>query len=176
MAGNAAKAKPAETPQQTEGLTPADLLTLYWNYYALHAGQRMKILEIYVGFMTPLLGAYAATFRTHPRIAMAAAFAVAGISFICFHLDTRIQNLMHICRIALRKLEDQQLGIAQSELKLFSEIKRMESEDRKGKNKKSKYTPHVKGSFHTILRICYVITSFGGLGVFAIHLCLILWG
>lgn len=133
--------------KQNADITTSDLLNLYWNYYEFHAGQRMRILELYIGFMTGLFGAYFAVQNINPRLATAAACAISAFSFIFYQLDVRTTNLLHACRLSIRKLEETCSGYYDDTLKMFTQVK----------NNESGFT------FSCMLRFCYDATFIAGI-------------
>ena len=50
----------------------------------------------------------------------------AYIAFVCYLLDLRTTNLLHDCRVAIRKLESEHMNEYADEYKLFSNIKKNE--------------------------------------------------
>ena len=85
---------------------PGELLELYWNYYALHAEQRMKILELFIAIETVLFGVVASEFTGGNFSDRIIGLAVSIVALLCFWLDKRTTNLLHQCRVAMRALEN----------------------------------------------------------------------
>ena len=105
---------------------PGELLELYWNYYALHAEQRMKILELFIAIETVLFGVVASEFTGGNFSDRIIGLAVSIVALLCFWLDKRTTNLLHQCRVAMRALENDYMSGYPNDFKLFSNIKHNE--------------------------------------------------
>ena len=109
-------------------IEPGELLELYWNYYQLHAEQRMKILEFFIGIETILFGVIASEIPGGNFSDRIIALAISAIALICFLLDKRTTDLLHHCRIAIRSLEHDYMNRYPDNFKLFSKIKHKEGQ------------------------------------------------
>lgn len=116
---------PAISPNH-DNVEISDLLNLYWNYYELHANQRMKILELFIAIETVLFGVVATAISNNDFSDRIISLAISLIAFICFLLDKRTTDLIHQCRMAIRAIEDDYMNSYKDGFKLFSEIKKKE--------------------------------------------------
>lgn len=107
-------------------IEPAELLTLYWNYYQLHAEQRMKITELFIAVETVLFSVYAAMFGKNLSLSIIISIAIFIIGMICFFLDIRSTTLLHECRIAIRELESRFMPNYSQNMRLFTCVKNNE--------------------------------------------------
>jgi len=100
-----------------------DLLSLYWNYYELHANQRMKVLELFIGIETVLFGVLATELSNNNFFKIIISLSISLIAFLCFLLDKRTTDLLHQCRVAIRSIENNYMNNYPDDLKLFFSIK-----------------------------------------------------
>lgn len=110
----------------SRNLEPSELLNLYWNYYQLHAEQRMKITELFITVETILFGVYAAMFGKNLSLTLIISIAVLVIGLICYFLDVRSTMLLHDCRIAIRELESRFMPNYSQNMRLFTCVKNHE--------------------------------------------------
>ena len=100
-----------------------DLLSLYWNYYELHANQRMKVLELFIGVETVLFGVFATGLSNSIFFERIISLSISLIGLLCFLLNKRTTDLLHQCRVAIRTIENNYMRNYSNDLKLFSKIK-----------------------------------------------------
>lgn len=131
----------------SRNIEPAELLTLYWNYYQLHAEQRMKITELFIAVETVLFSVYAAMFGQNLSLSIIISIAIFIIGMICFFLDIRSTALLHECRIAIRELESRFMPNYSQNMRLFTCVKNNE------------------GIIHfaKLIRSCYLSVSLAGI-------------
>lgn len=131
----------------SRNLEPSELLTLYWNYYQLHAEQRMKITELFIAVETILFSVYAATFGQSLSLALIISIAIFIIGMICYFLDVRSTMLLHDCRIAIRELESRFMPNYSQNMRLFTCVKNHEGLIR----------------FSKLIRGCYLSVGLAGI-------------
>lgn len=139
-------------PSNSRNLEPSELLNLYWNYYQLHADQRMKITELFITVETVLFGVFAAMFGKNLSLMLIISIAVFIIGLICYFLDVRSTMLLHDCRVAIREIENRFMPNYSQNMKLFTCVKKHE-----GLIKYSK-----------IIRSCYLSVSLAGIAMIII--------
>ena len=105
-----AMSEPAPPPQHRGVLSEsgAEEQTYAWNWFALHAGQRMQLVNFWLIAVAFLVAAYvqATTEKLVPvAVGVCAAGAAASIAFAL--LDERTRHLVQVAEAALRDLEDE---------------------------------------------------------------------
>ena len=88
--------------------TPRDLKEHVWNYFQLHAGQRMSIFNFFVVMSTLLTTALATSFTgkfNYPSIGIISGIGLVVIAFIFWKLDQRIRFLIKLAETALTAIE-----------------------------------------------------------------------
>ena len=136
-------------------IEPSELLELYWNYYELHAEQRMKILELFIAIETVLFGVFASEIPGGSFSDRIIALAISAIALLCFLLDKRTTNLLHQCRVAMRALENDYMSGYPDDFKLFSKVKHSEG----------------KLNYSKIIRNIYLFVSLIGAVIIIISFC-----
>ena len=109
-----------------KNIEPSELLSLYWNFFQLHSEQRMKIVELFITVETILFGVFAVQFGKNLFLSIIISAAVSLIALIFIRLDIRATNLLHDCRIAIRKTENKYMAEYPQEIRLFNNIKKNE--------------------------------------------------
>jgi hypothetical protein len=87
----------------TQSLT--ELRQYAWNYFSLHADQRMKTFNFYIVLCGALVAGMIAT--RHSAIGAMLAYLIGFVSFIFWKMDQRIRQLVKHGENALKHLEDQ---------------------------------------------------------------------
>lgn len=129
-----------------KNIEPSELLSLYWNYYQLHAELRMKILELFITVETILFGVLAVQFGKNFYLTIIISVAISIIALVCFLLDIRSTTLLHHCRVAIRETEDKYMNSYPEKLKLFTNIKKHEN----------------LIQFSKLIRSCYIALGIAG--------------
>ena len=83
-------------------------LTYAWNYFAVHAEQRMHLFNFFVGLAVVLTGAVVGTFHKDfkmPEMGVVLGLGLAVVSFIFWKLDQRVGYLVKLAELALAELE-----------------------------------------------------------------------
>lgn len=77
-----------------------------WQWFSLHAHQRMQSVYYFIVVAAFLFGAYIHAFNAEkPPLALGISFLGGFISFIFFRLENRVRNLIHASEEALIPLE-----------------------------------------------------------------------
>ena len=118
----------SEYVQQNEmnSVEAKDWLELYWNYFQLHAGQRMKLLEFYLLLITVLFGALYTVHFTKTttgcalEIIICIGITMISVAFLC--LDYRTAQLVKYAEEAFRSTENNLINDDEESIKsrLFS--------------------------------------------------------
>ena len=90
-------------------LTHKDVYGFVWEYFKLHAGQRMSLLKFYISLCSLLVGALAATFEPGfdaPTVGCALGLLLVVVSFTFWSLDRRTSRLNHVAEETLANLEE----------------------------------------------------------------------
>lgn len=77
-----------------------------WNYFSLHAGQRMQAVNFFLVAASFLVGAYVAAMGGN-RPGLAAGISTVGAisSFVFFRIERRVRGLLHVAEAALLPIE-----------------------------------------------------------------------
>ncbi len=81
-----------------------------WNYFELHAEQRLKAFQFYISLSTALVGGFVILIRYNNTSKWMAVLGMllAFLSFIFWKLDERTKSLVHNAEEALKYLDGQQ--------------------------------------------------------------------
>lgn len=84
----------------------SDAQAYAWNWFALHAGQRLQLVNFWLVSVAFLVAAFVQAYSNH-MAAIAVGVSVAGfVSSIAFmRLDVRTRQLVHVAEAALRYFE-----------------------------------------------------------------------
>jgi len=150
--------------------TRSELRTYAWNYFSLHATQRLTTFNFYLVISTLLTGGLASAIKQeYGNLWIAVVVGLLmGIFSIVFHkLDVRNRELVKNAERALRSLDDQMgledKGGIPNELKLVARDD-YEVEDAEKKQKKNGFWP---SQLHLRYLHCfnYVFLTFGAVGI-----------
>ncbi len=103
-----------------------DMHDYAWNYFAVHAEQRLKTFNFYLLLVTVVLGgllAYLKDSKT-PALAFPVGLLLALLSFVFWKLDRRNRELIRHAEGALRTIEDARdvpVGTVPENLKLIGQ-------------------------------------------------------
>ena len=97
-----------------------------WNYFQLHAGQRMSLFNFFVLFSSLLTAGLAGTFKKESEVPFLISFCLASgliiMSFTFWKLDQRVRHLIKLAEKALKEFEKQLSSLNKYEnLSLFSD-------------------------------------------------------
>src|SRR5580700_7057577 len=89
-------------PEQSEKIA----FDYAWNYFSLHAGQRMQSVNFFLVAASFLVGAYVAAMGGN-RPGLAAGISTVGAisSFVFFRIERRVRGLLHAAEAALSPIE-----------------------------------------------------------------------
>ncbi len=78
-----------------------------WNYFQVHAQQRLQTFEFYITISTVLLGGYVASweFEQMRRISWGIGVGILFMSFVFWKLDARTSELIKNAENALKRIE-----------------------------------------------------------------------
>lgn len=85
-----------------------------WDWFALHANQRMQAFNFFLVATGFLVAAYASAIEKQPAIACGVALLGAWVTLWFNRLDTRSKDLVRAGERALRESERQLAGLAES--------------------------------------------------------------
>jgi len=79
-----------------------------WEWFSLHARQRMQSLYYFLIAAAFLFGALTHASNTdNPTLALGVSLLGGGISFIFYRLENRVRSLLHLAEDALKPLENE---------------------------------------------------------------------
>jgi hypothetical protein len=90
--------------------------TYVWNWFALHAGQRMQLVNFWLVAIAFLAGAYVQAQSSHLKaIAIGVSLTGAIASFSFLMLDRRTRQMIQVAEVALQRLEEKRTGAGADE-------------------------------------------------------------
>ena len=89
-------------PEQSEKIAFDDA----WNWFSLHARQRMQSVNFFLLAASFLVGAYVTAMgANHPGLAAGISLVGAISSFVFFRIERRVRELLHAAEGALEPIE-----------------------------------------------------------------------
>lgn len=83
-----------------------------WSWFALHAGQRLQLLNFFLVSVAFLTAAYVAAFEDHPAVSGIVGVVGAIVSFAFRRLELRTRELVHVGEAPLAVLEARLAALA----------------------------------------------------------------
>jgi hypothetical protein len=90
-------------------LSDKDMLNYIWNYFQLHANQRMSVFNFYVSFSSLITIPLILTFKNEKNLHLLGillGFLLFMLSIVFWKLDVRTRMLIKISQDALKQLEN----------------------------------------------------------------------
>jgi hypothetical protein len=88
-----------------------------WNWYAMHAGQRLQLVNFWLVAVAFLAAAFVQSQISHVRPIAAGVALIGAVASVAFQrLDVRTRQLSQIAEDALREFEDKWVAEGSSEL------------------------------------------------------------
>jgi hypothetical protein len=144
-----------------------------WNYFELHARQRMSVFNYFVLIAALLTAGLAGSFSKSGSsllisiISLLLAISLVVISFVFWKLDQRVRQLIKHAEEALKMLEKHSTSCdtnIHKHLSLFSEEEKFTEKLRTKYKKKNIFSPWLwHMSYYQCFRIIYIVFSFIGL-------------
>lgn len=112
--------------KMSNSLELKDQMEYAWNYFKLHAGQRMSLFNFFVVMSALLTGGLVRSLNNdfeYPFIGLVLGLGLIVVSFIFWKLDQRVRYLIKLAETALKKIESCLLAEEESKdnpLALFS--------------------------------------------------------
>jgi hypothetical protein len=100
---------PAGIHDQPRGkLSNDEMRTYAWNWFAMHAGQRLQLVNFWLVAVAFLAAAFVQSQISHARPIAAGVAVIGAIASVAFQrLDVRTRQLTQIAENALRELDDE---------------------------------------------------------------------
>ena len=92
-----------------------------WNWFALHASQRMQAFNFFVVATTFLIAAYASILEKHPAAAAVLAFVGAWLAYWFNRLDARSRQLVDAGEDALKVSQERLADLADNQALMILE-------------------------------------------------------
>ena len=138
-----------------------------WNYFALHAQQRLTTVNFYLVVATTLTAAAVASFAENfgfPGLRLPAGLLLSLLSFAFWRLDFRNRELIKAAEVALRSLEASgriEDGNGGPPVEWLFTREHRQSEERKGATRWTGYVvPHTYSHVFNVLFCSFLLTGF----------------
>lgn len=117
-----------------KALTENDFQEILWQYFSLHASQRIQMLNFYIVLETFLLTAWLTLLQVNvgfsfPRIIIG--FALMLFSVVFYVLDVRTKSMIKLCEESLSKVEKNYIKQFGKKYMIFSLERENTAEERK---------------------------------------------
>lgn len=144
-----------------KALSENDFLEILWQYFSLHASQRIQMLNFYIVLETFLLTAWLTLLQvdagfSFPRIIIG--FALILFSTVFYVLDVRTKSMIKLCEESLCQVEKKHIKQFGKKYMIFS----LERENTAEERKKSKLKKWFL-SYSKLLRVIYVFFALTGI-------------
>ncbi len=102
---------------RAEELRAEELRGYVWNWFAMHAGQRLQLVNFWLVAVAFLATAFVQSQISHVRIIAAGVALIGAVASLAFQrLDVRTRQLSQVAEDALRHFEDEWVAQGASEL------------------------------------------------------------
>lgn len=154
----------SDKDKKEKSLEESEFLHILWEYFSLHASQRIQMLNFYIILETFLLTAWLTLLQIDekfnvPRIIIGVAIIIFSIVF--YALDIRTKSMIKLCEESLCKVESSYVSQFGKKYMVFN----LEQESTGKERKKNWFKRHFL-SYSKLLLIIY--SFFGLVGVLAI--------
>jgi len=144
-----------------KSLAENDFIGILWEYFSLHASQRIQMLNFFIVLETFLLTAWLTLLQVDtglslPRIIIG--FALILFSIVFYVLDVRTKTMIKLCEESLSHVEKSYIKYFGKKYMIFSLERERTAEERKKSKLKRWFL-----SYSKLLRIIYVFFAFTGL-------------
>lgn len=142
-------------------LTENDFLNMSWNYFSLHANQRMQLLHFYILLETLFVTGLLALFQVNEKLTIfRLVLSVAIIFFSCifFALDKRSKQMIEYSEDAIKNIEQKYVLLYSKEIMVFT----MEHEKTSCARRWSWFAREIL-SYSKLLRFIYIFFTAIGL-------------
>ncbi|MCM1102234.1 MAG: hypothetical protein NC079_10740 [Clostridium sp.] len=109
--------------QEKRELSESDFQKILWNYFAMHAGQRIQILNFYIVLETFFITGLLTLFQLSGDLTvfrLILSFSVIFFSFVFYALDKRTKEMIKFSEDALKTIEQKYESEYSSEIMIFS--------------------------------------------------------
>jgi hypothetical protein len=152
---------------ENEAFSPKDLHKYAWDYFQLHAGQRMSLFNFFVVLAVLMTSALVATFQKDfkmPLIGMGVGLCLSFIAFVCWKLDQRVRYFLKNAERAFAKLEAAFPTVTSNAEPHATQLVRWEAyQTEKLRAVHCRWAPNAQFSYAQSLHLMFVIFGFGGL-------------
>lgn len=144
-----------------KALAENDFLEILWQYFSLHASQRIQMLNFYIVLETFLLTAWLTLLQVEagfsfPRIIIGIALVLFSVVF--YVLDVRTKSMIKLCEESLSKVEKNYIKQFGKKYMIFN-LERDNTADERKKSKLKRWFL----SYSKLLRIIYVFFALTGI-------------
>lgn len=151
-----------------EKMNEKDFANIVWNYFSIHASQRMQILNFYIVLETFFVTALLTTFQLENKlkfVQLIICIAIIFFSIIFFALDTRTKHMIKFSEESLIEIEKKYVNTYGKEIMIFS-IEKKKTEEKRKNNRISKYILSYSKLLHLIFAFFSLIGMIGAIWIF----------
>ncbi len=105
------------------GLTESDFVKILWDYFAIHANQRIQILNFYIVLETFFITGLLTLFQLDGELTLfrlVISIAIIFFSLIFYALDTRTKTMIKYSEDALKAIEQKNVTKYGADIMIFS--------------------------------------------------------
>ena len=105
------------------GLAESDFLKILWDYFAIHANQRMQILNFYIVLETFFITGLLTLFQLDGELVafrFTVCISIIFFSLIFYALDMRTKTMIKFSEDALKTIEQKNIAKYGNEIMIFS--------------------------------------------------------
>lgn len=109
--------------QDSNELNERDFLKILWDYFAIHANQRIQILNFYIVLETFFITGLLTLFQLNGELTvfrLLLSFAIIFFSFIFYALDRRTKEMIKFSEEALKNIEQKYVAQYSDKIMIFS--------------------------------------------------------
>ena len=145
-----------------------------WQYFALHASQRMSLFNFFVASSSVVTAALCGTFHEKVRayeMGIVLGFLLPVISFVFWKLDQRVSFLLKHAEAALKHLERQFIPQGQELTKLFTLEEELTNQKKEKRERTFRWVIRCHMTYSRCFRLIFL--AFGLTGIIGVVMSLV---
>lgn len=158
--------------QNSTELNKSDFFKMLWDYFAIHANQRIQILNFYIVLETFFITGLLTLFQLNGELTvfrLLLSFAIIFFSFIFYALDRRTKEMIKFSEEALRNIEQKYVAQYSNKIMIFSIEQEKTLSERRWSWFAKKYLSYSK--LFQLIYIFFTIIGVLGIIIEVITLC-----